>query len=364
MNLFLTIYKKYWHNRWWLRGILVSLIVLLLILYILIKLSSSPTNTLRAITYTKNIQKSERLAAWIYPDGKNCTALSELNDGRKITTVKIEWLTIAAGQLEIITTDDACLGFAPELIPALKQNTTEQYLTISALGAENIQSFLRNTDPNLTDFDLALQWLETYDLSGLELDFESFGDWNEELYLDYQNLVTILGNELHSRNKKLLVTAPAIWDELSQSWFVWHYADWQNLPVDELVIMTYDHQYDYGAGVAIAPLEWMQSVVKYVTTNLASDRLTFGIPSYAYTGTRGEYDIQILDYSAVKRLPGFNDAIRDPASAEMTWVKDGQVFFYNDTTSLDIKKKLLRDLGVESISVWHLGGNQWFTEEK
>jgi hypothetical protein len=36
---------------------------------------------------------------------------------------------------------------------------------------------------------------------------------------------------------------------------------------------------------------------------------------------------------------------------------------YSDSKTLDEKKKVVEGQGYNKISVWHLGGNEWFTKE-
>jgi spore germination protein YaaH len=161
-------------------------------------------------------------------------------------------------------------------------------------------------------------------------------------------------------NKKLMIDGPAISKVSEESWFLWRYADFVSLPVDHIVVMAYDYQYDYGAGSPVAPLSWLKAIVNYTASQYPKEKLTIGLPSYGYQGPNGSYRITILTYDQIKLKKGFSTAKRDPLSGEMTWRSGSTVFFYQDAESLSQKLSAVSSLGITSVSVWHLGGNLWF----
>jgi spore germination protein YaaH len=45
----------------------------------------------------------------------------------------------------------------------------------------------------------------------------------------------------------------------------------------------------------------------------------------------------------------------------MMFTHAGVFYDYADSQTLNTKRSLLEHLGIQNVSVWHLGGNQWFS---
>jgi spore germination protein YaaH len=303
-----------------------------------------------------------RTMAWIYPGNPACGANAEIADGRKIHTLKAEFFTISGGFLTLLDTSNTrCNGYSPAYISLLKQYSTEQYATISSASVNDMASFFSVAlAASSTEIDTLVNFVVDNNITGIELDFEDFSSWTQTDYSNYKTFVKKLGDALHAKGKKLMLDAPAVSNDTEEKWFLWRYSDFVNLPVDHMVIMAYDYQYDHGAGAPVAPLDWLKNVVTWTSTKYPKEKLTIGLPSYGYQGTLGSYRMTILTYEQIRKKTGFNTATRDPRSGEMTWRSGTTVYFYQDSQSLKQKRDLVASLGIKSISIWHLGGNQWF----
>lgn len=338
-------------------GFAVALFVIAIVLSIYLSMNSENSRT----PNTQSTTGSLETMAWIYPGEPSCNALNEIKDGRKIDIVKPEFFTVTNGSLQLISETGHCNEYSQEFLNELKQYSKEQYVTVSGNDAGNIAHFLHTSLTGSDSISTLVNFVLENDITGVEIDFENFGDWEEELYTDYLSFVTVLGNELQQHGKKLQIDAPAIWNEESQSWFIWRYEDFANLPVDKVVVMAYDYHFDYGAGSPVAPLAWIEEVISYTLERLPLEKVSVGLPSYGYKGITGELENEIITYEQATNEPGFETAERDEASSEMTWQSGANTYFYNDSVSMDMKRQLLADMGITSISVWHLGGNQWFS---
>ncbi len=298
--------------------------------------------------------------AWIYPSEPGCNAQNEYQDGRKIQVLKPEFFTVNGGTLTMFdASNSGCNGYTPTFVANLKKYSEAQYVTVSSASAADMDIFLANALSDSTDIDTLVSFVVDNDLTGIELDFEDFGGWNQNSYANFRMFVESLGSKLHSNNKKLMIDGPAIANQIEQGWFVWRYEDFINLPVDYIVIMAYDYQFDHGTGVPVAPLDWMREVITWISAKYPKAKLVVGIPSYGYEGALGKRPY-IRTYDQLKSKPGFATATRDESSGEMTWQSGKQVYFYQDSESLRQKIAVVQELGITSISVWHLGGNQWY----
>jgi spore germination protein YaaH len=307
---------------------------------------------------TNIIKDNLKVMAWIYPGEPACLAAKEIADGRKINVIKPEFFTINGGSLKLLNTQNSgCNSYSESTVRLIKKYSDEQYVTVSSSNTDDMRLFFKS------DLDLAVKTLSQFvidnKLTGIELDFEDFGSWSSEDYTNYLEFVTKLGNALDKSEKKLMLDAPAISSNTEQGWFKWKYEDFINLPVDYIVVMTYDYQFDHGAGSAVAPINWIKSSLNYASSRYPKEKLVAGIPSYGYEAASNKRPL-IRTYDQLKNKAGFNQAKRDPDSGEMFWKYNNTYYFYQDKESIYQKIQAVQSLGIDKISIWHLGGNNWF----
>ncbi len=304
---------------------------------------------------------SPTVMAWIYPGEPACNATQEFSDGRHIDILKPEFFTINGGSLTLLRQAEVgCNGYSPDFVNKIKRYSNQQFITVSSADANDMKSFLAtalNDGKAITDL---VDFVSKYNLTGIELNFEDFGNWDTQSYADFKKFVTELGNALHNQNKKLMIVGPPVSNRTEENWYLWRYEDFVNLPADHMVVMGYDYQFDHGSGNPVAPLDWLSEVISWISNRYPKDKLTIGIPSYGYEGRRGRHDISILTFEQIANKPGFDKANRDERSAEMTWRQSGIFYVYQDSISMQEKINLVKSHGINSVSIWHLGGNPWF----
>lgn len=298
--------------------------------------------------------------AWLYPGEPGCHAQREYRDGRKIDVLKPEFFTITGGSLTRIDAEStACNGYSLAFVADLKKYAREIFVTVSSPETADMDTFFETALTHNDDIDTLVQFVVAHNLTGIELDFEDFGGWSVASYVNYKKFVSLLGDALHKEGKKLMLDAPMITDNTEQAWYQWRYEDFSNLPVDYIVLMAYDYQFDHGVGEPIAPLEWMRKGISWASARFPAQTLSVGIPSYGYEGTEHKKPI-IRTYEQLRNRPGFTTAERHTGSGERTWISGNTVYFYQDATSIQQKIAVVIDAGINSISLWHLGGNPWF----
>lgn len=305
------------------------------------------------------------IMAWIYPGDPTCNAKYEYSDGRKIDILKPEYFTVNdGGKMILLSEQDAgCNGYSPENVADLKKYSKEQYVTFSSNYAVNMGLFLNGALGDNSGIDTLVSFVNDNKMTGVELDFENFGGWNSDMYSKYKQFVANLGNALHKNNKELMIDGPATSNKVEEDWYVWRYADFNSLPVDRLVVMTYDYQFDQGVGQPVSPISWIQNTINWTLKEFPDKtKISFGIPSYGYKGIAGTQKFSLLTYDQIKKEPGFETATRDSESFEMTWQDGNNVYFYQDSKSMSEKLKVIQNAGMASVSVWHLGGNLWFAK--
>jgi len=302
--------------------------------------------------------------AWIYPGEPSCDAKAEYGDGRTIDVLKPEYFSVneQGGLVFLSEADAGCNGYSPDNIADVKAHSKEQFVTVSASYAKSMDILLSRSVSNDADVKRLVDFVATNGMTGIELDFEDFGGWNAGTYGRFKQFTEKLGTALHEQGKQLMIDGPAIASDEEKGWYQWRYEDFVSLPVDHVVVMAYDYQFDHGTGTPISPLNWTRDVIRYAVSKFPdTSRITIGIPSYGYRGESGTGRISILTYDQTKKIPGFSKAKRDVSSGEMTWTDGGMVDYYQDGESMSLKRKAIEAAGIYSVSVWHLGGNTWFS---
>ncbi len=306
-------------------------------------------------------QPADTLMAWIYPGEPGCNASAEYSDGRVIQVLKPEYYHLNDdGSLTRLTVEiNGCNAYSKANLADIKAHSRQQFCTVSGdiAGMDMLDPGSLRANTFITTLRC---FVSVNKMTGIELDIEGFEKWTEAEYRNYKNMVTALGNALQGSGLKLMVDGPAIPDRHYQTLLKWKWQDFNSLPVDYFVVMAYDYQYDHGAGFPVSPLTFITDVCNWMNCKIKKhNKIVIGINSYGYHGVTGGYNISIDTYTQSRNLPGFNTAVRDKSSGEMTWSQDGVSYFYCDSVSIDLKRKAIHKTGLNRISIWHLGGNQW-----
>ncbi|ORY08386.1 glycoside hydrolase [Basidiobolus meristosporus CBS 931.73] len=303
-----------------------------------------------------------KLHAWIYygAPGQDAPATYKRH---KIDVLRVQYFNLlTTGQLERIDEDpdelfDTQNGFSEENVRELKQYSTEQLVTVAGHVA-GLRALTSDEAILSTAVSILVDFVTEHQLTGVDIDFESYGKWTGEDYAGYKAFLSTLGARLHSLGKKLAICAP-VWTT-DHCPLQWRYEDFVPLPVDYITPMIYDYQWDHGGGQPICPLAWLKRWTITISKIIPNDRLVIGIPSYSYCAVEDEYEFKNLTLDQVKDRGGYAGGRRDPLSAEIVKKVDGLVYVINDQHSLNVKRTVLENLGVKQLAVWHLGGNDWF----
>lgn len=336
------------------------------------KIISGLTNTITNIkTWHSTIQ------GWIYPGEATCHADEEYSDGRQIHTLKPEYYTLNNdGTVSQVTTGGSgCNGYSAANALDVIAHSSEQFYTVSGnatgfaalMGSASLQASFVTT---ISDFTT------TINFTGVELDIEGYGTWSGPNTGKYYAFLNTLAQNLHGQGKKLMVDIPPIWNSASNvgsgtgdewdsanstGYYALDYTSLNATAVDYFTILAYDYQYDYGNGASIQPLKWVSDIVHWAKSKIPDhNRIVIGMPSYGYYGTTAGFSPTLATYGVMAVQTGFATATRDATSGEMKWTNGGNSYVYNDSTSMDTKRAYFETLGINRVSVWHLGDNPWF----
>ncbi|MGA9175327.1 MAG: glycosyl hydrolase family 18 protein, partial [Thermoactinomyces sp.] len=191
---------------------------------------------------------------------------------------------------------------------------------------------------------------------GVDLDLEVIRGNDRD---NFSAFVEVLAQKMHQKNKKVLVsvypkTSYGNWDgPISQ--------DWERLgkAADEVVIMTYNYSMNSpGPG---APLDWVRKIVNYANTQVPSQKIYFGLPSYGYLWT-SDGKRSSLSYSQAQNLIKTHHAkvVRDQnGEPSFTYTDNGVTYtgYYQDSISWKQKINTIKQGNphIGGITEWYIG---------
>lgn len=204
--------------------------------------------------------------------------------------------------------------------------------------------------------DTALQ-LE-YD--GVSIDFEHLKPSRRDAF---SRLIERVAEAARAAGLSVSISVGAkTWDDPANGWAGgYDYARLGNA-VDRLIVMTYDeHGYSSGPG-PIASIGWVERVVRYVTSQVPSDKVLLGIAGYGFDWNRAGGRPRYLSHGQV-------EALRQRVGAPLRWDAEAntpyftyydahgnlhEVWFENaDSTSW--KLDLVDKCNLGGIALWRLG---------
>lgn len=320
--------------------------------------SLSPSSSVSPSAATTTIQ------AWLYPGVPACNADEEYSDGRVIDVLKPEYLHLEDdGTISQVLVADGCNGYSAANALDIIAHSTYQYVTVSG-ATTGLQALLASGTKMDNAITAIVDMIGTCNFDGAELDWEGYSGWSAANWTAYKAFLVDLGDALHAEGYKLIVLGPPITNSTEQSYYVFKYEDLNSISqIDYVNMMLYDYQYDYGGGASISPNTWVQNGCDWVKAKITDiDRIIVGMPSYGYHATVSGYDVVIDTKAQSAGYTGYGTATRN-ADHEMNWTNSGVYYAYMDTAGMNSKKGIIEAKGIRNISVWHLGGNDWFTEE-
>ena len=307
-----------------------------------------------------------RIEAWIFPGDPACNAPDEYRDGRHIDVLKPEYYRLTdTGDLQQETVaTDGCNAYSAANAADVRQYSTKQLFTVSGSGAQ-LTPMVASSSKRAAVESTLVAFAQQIGFSGVDIDFEGL---TASVYPGYLTFIQELGTALHAQGLQLEIDVTAYANAGDESLDAFRYEDAVPLPVDGIVVMAYDFMTDYaadgakGAGDPIAPMDWVGQVVDWAFSKVGDkSRVVIGMPSYGYSGMTGSTNVTRDPSSTFTALPGASGAQEFPNAFETTWSSAGTSYVFITASELDSHRAYLVSKGVTAISVWHLGGNAWFT---
>lgn len=252
----------------------------------------------------------------------------------------------------------------------------------SSMDAASFAALLSNRTRRAAHVAALVDVARQYGVAGLDLDYESinFGGTSaakDRIRAKYPVLVDELERALQRKGRLLSVTVPARRSDSDPNWWVYDYAR-LGAQADRLRLMTYDYSWSGGPAGPIAPVWWVDDVVRYAASRVDPLKISIGVPVYgrewfvkAVSGTCPSAALASVSRTTAQ-MQAFAAARGitprwDRASASRTFVYKQRFssgsqacvakrrVWFDDARSLRAKLRLVAKHQVRGVALWALG---------
>jgi spore germination protein YaaH len=331
------------------------------------------------VTYNVEVVKDNPNLAmgWAFPD--NSIDPTSHITGNNWDTLSAMWYELDSSGV-LVKRDSSSFGsnffYTTTNATLVKDNCRIALVNVSSGNDTAVNALVGDSTKRTNFVNELVTFCTDNDFHGVDMDLETFqvGIMTQAQYDNWKLLVIELGDALHAEGLILTVEVPPVWNSSrnnesgagdewdvanSRGYYRLRYEDFNVLPVDKVVIMAYDYQYDYSAGTPNQPLKWLREILAYAKANIKTATIVAGLPSAGYSGGTGGYSITGRTYDFLSVQTGFGGASRDSASGELIWANGGTSYAAIDDTAIDLKVAEVNDAGIYEYALWHVGQNKY-----
>lgn len=334
---------------------------------------------------TKNSTNQKKLSrvtkmGWAFPDG-TINAVTDIQ-ANNWHTISAMWYELESDG-DFLKRDSSTFGanfyYTAANALIVRENCAVALVNVSSGSATAVNALTTSSAKRALLIAEMISFCQTNNFDGVDLDLETFqtASMSAAQWVDFKTLLQELGDALHAEGLMLSIEVPPVWNTAantesgsgdawdsadSENYYRLRYAEINNLPVDQVVIMAYDYQYDYSAGEPNQPLKWFKEILNYARGEFNEDRikLVAGIPAAGYSGTTAGYSITGRTYAYLSAQTGFSGASRDANSGEVIWANAGTSYALCDDNSIAQKIAQAEAVGVFAVALWHIGDNRYY----
>jgi len=243
----------------------------------------------------------------------------------------------------------------PALLRLARQRQIVLTPTISnSYRPERVAWILRHPGRRATHITRLVRLVDRPMYAGLDVDYENVAPRDRALFTRF---VTELGAALHARGKTLSVTVmPKTRDNVRTGpSAAIDYAAIGRV-ADQVRVMAYDYHWRCGRSGPIAPLPWVESVVRYSASRIEPSKLVLGVPFYAYRWpVRGCGAARTWQQVArERRNPRAKNGFSKVWATAMLRV-GRHTTWYEDARSIRAKAMIAQRYGLAGVYAWRFG---------
>lgn len=245
-----------------------------------------------------------------------------------------------------------------------KDNDIRVIPSIAMFDAEVLTQILNSNTNFSRHINQIIDQVAINDFDGIDIDYEMIYLSDKDRFLTF---VDELSTRLQKDNKILSITILAQWGDnviypsLKETRAV------QELELigklaDEVRIMTYDYTPNSSREPGpIAPIDWMENVLKYTVTKIPSEKIWLGTHLYGYEwiSTGGVSATTFSDLSQLRSIEDFqvtHNYTYNEGVANYTCATDLKcTLFFQDQKGIEARRSLAEKYQIAGLAFWRLG---------
>lgn len=312
-------------------------------------------SSLRQSTSTE--KTSFEAAAWLPPgfEDPDVRASFERACG-VLTEVNPFWYNFsAAGVLEakggardpeVVARGHQC---GMRVIPAITNN----------FDGDRVTAFLNDSGKQKQFIESVVTEIKSYGYDGIDLDFENVHASDRDKFTAFLKEISAA---VRSAGKLIELTGQAKKSD-DDNWDGPGALDLDAVrnDFDRFKVMTYDYSRSNSDPGPLAPLPWMQEVLRYWRSKVPAEKLLTGIPFYGYDWSLKTDDDVGIVWDGVQQIKSkfdTKDGFDLTAAEPYITYDDGsgpRIVYYQDANSVKRKVETAKDAGSAGIAIWVLG---------
>ncbi|RME04026.1 MAG: hypothetical protein D6805_04415 [Planctomycetota bacterium] len=236
----------------------------------------------------------------------------------------------------------------------LKRLSFEVFATVANHGrSQPVHRILSNPTLRKKHIQQLVNMVQNRGFDGLEVDYESLKAEDRQAFSVF---IQNLAHQLRQNGKKLAVavhakiSSPGTWNgPQAQDWRVIGKA------VDYFKIMGYDYGWLGGKPNPIAPLPWLERVLRFAVSQVKSNKIILGIPLYGYRWYHSK-ERRNKAHTFVQLQRFLSAAYYHPRYQELTLQTSEFTLWFHDWRSVAARAKLAQSFGILGVCLWRMGG--------
>ncbi len=249
---------------------------------------------------------------------------------------------------------------APEVVARGHQCSMRVIPTITNnFDGDRVTAFLGDPGKQKQFIESVVTEITSYGYDGIDLDFENVHAGDRDKFTVF---LKDISGAVHAAGKLIELTGQAKKSD-GDNWDGPGALDLDALrdDFDRFKVMTYDYSRSNSDPGPLAPLPWMQEVLRYWRSKVPAEKLLTGIPFYGYDWSLTTDDDVGIVWDGVQMIKSkyeFKDGF-DLASAEPYITYDDEhgprIVYYQDAASVKRKVETAKEAGSAGIAIWLLG---------
>jgi|GEM_PF-1559269 len=262
---------------------------------------------------------------------------------------------------DLANADESTTAFT--YVETCHENGVQVWGTVQCINYDLSEIIMTNLDEQQKIIDKILLWINSYDLDGINIDFENMNPDHKQLFNEFcTNLKKSMPED---KPLSACVTVKLISSSADTN--PWQAYDRGGLAkaVDYITVMTYD-EHKASTKKPVASIEWVDIHIRRLLEEIPSEKLVMGIPFYGV-----DYRAEVVDAQTLSVNPIWKDSGHTTTIFQLnSLLETGQYKYKNDLIiTLDYwinKGGWDADLGISDYSFVDTAGIQhtiWIDDE-